>query len=109
MSANAAIDMRAEIIKFNQEVGENIDVRIGIHSGPVVAGVIGKNKFSYDIWGDTVNIASRLESHGESGKIQVSETTYYMIKDKFKFEERGFVELKGKGKFKTYYLIDTLG
>jgi len=106
--ANAAIEMHAEIVKFNQEIGENIDVRIGIHSGPVVAGVIGKNKFSYDIWGDTVNIASRLESHGETGKIQVSETTYYMIKDKFKFEERGLIELRGKGKFKTYYLIDTL-
>jgi len=104
--AFAAIEMRDEIKKFNQETGENINVRIGIHSGPVVAGVIGKNKFSYDIWGDTVNIASRLESHSEPGKIQVSEITYYLIKDKFKLEERGLVELKGKGEFKTYYLID---
>ena len=106
--AMAGLEMRAEIKKFNHETGENLDIRIGIHSGPVVAGVIGKNKFTYDIWGDTVNTASRMESHGESGKIQVSEITYYLIKDKFKFEERGVIELKGKGKFKTYYLIDAL-
>jgi len=106
--AFAAIEMRAAIEKFNQETGENLSIRIGIHSGPVIAGVIGKNKFTYDIWGDTVNIASRLESHSESGKIQVSEITYYMIKDKFKFEERGMVELKGKGEFKTYFLVDVL-
>ena len=77
-------------------------LRIGINSGPVVAGVIGKRKFSYDLWGDSVNMASRMESHGLPGEIQITEQTYSLIKDHFKIELRGPMEIKGKGTMKTY-------
>lgn len=79
-------------------------VRIGIHTGSVIAGVIGKSKFTYDLWGDTVNTASRMESHGESGKIHVSADVYDILQKKFIFEERGEIEIKGKGIMQTYFL-----
>ena len=84
-SADAALKMKEELNEFNSLSGENFNIRIGIHSGPTVAGVIGKRKYSYDIWGDAVNVASRMESHGESGKIHVSEITYSLLKDKYRF------------------------
>ncbi|MGD1855222.1 MAG: adenylate/guanylate cyclase domain-containing protein [Leptolyngbyaceae cyanobacterium] len=77
-------------------------LRIGINTGPVVAGVIGKKKFSYDLWGDAVNIASRMESHGVIDRIQVSADTYGLLKDKFSFEDRGCIEIKGRGQVHTY-------
>jgi class 3 adenylate cyclase len=80
------------------------DVRIGIHTGPVVAGVVGKYKFSYDIWGDTVNVASRIESSCEAGKISVSEVTYNLLKDKFNFESRGEIQMKNRSPLNMYYL-----
>jgi len=79
--------------------------RLGISSGPAVAGVIGKAKFQYDVWGDTVNTASRMESHGVAGRIQLSETTYHLIKDDFVCEPRGVVEVKGKGPMRTWFLV----
>lgn len=102
--AHVAIDMVNIIERLNAENNSNFQIRVGIHTGPVVAGVIGKNKFNYDLWGDTVNTASRMESQGISGSIQISETTYERIKDKFIFELRGPIEVKGKGKMVTYLL-----
>jgi class 3 adenylate cyclase len=81
-----------------------LNFRIGIHSGPVVAGVIGKKKFSYDMWGDSVNPAARMESHGIPGEIQVSARVRDGLSDKFLFVERGLVELKGKGGVLAYLL-----
>ncbi|MEJ1363466.1 MAG: adenylate/guanylate cyclase domain-containing protein, partial [Candidatus Sedimenticola sp. (ex Thyasira tokunagai)] len=79
-------------------------LRIGIHSGPVVAGVIGSWKFSYDLWGDTVNTASRMESQGVVGQIQVTDTVYQQLQEKFLFENRGEIQIKGKGMLNVYLL-----
>jgi class 3 adenylate cyclase/Tfp pilus assembly protein PilF len=84
--------------------GISFELRIGIHSGPVVAGIVGQKKYAYDIWGDTVNLAARMESSGEAGKINVSDATYELVKDKIQCEFRGEIEAKGKGKIKMYYV-----
>lgn len=103
--AEAALEMRQAIHAFNEEKHENLDIRIGMHTGPLIAGVIGNKKPTYDIWGDAVNIASRMESHSQNGKIQITEPTYNLIKEKFLIEERGIINVKGKGEMKTYFLI----
>jgi adenylate cyclase len=79
-------------------------IRIGIHSGPIAAGVVGKKKFAYDIFGDTINIASRIETAGEAGKINVSAYTYDLIKDQFPCEYRGKISAKGKGDLDMYFV-----
>lgn len=102
--ADMALDMQTAISKFNVETGESFSIRIGISTGPVVAGVIGTKKFIYDLWGDTVNTASRMESHGIPGEIQVTKTTYGSLHDKYHFQERGLIPIKGKGEMVTYLL-----
>ena len=103
--AQMALDMQTAIAQFNTENNKNFSIRIGIHSGLVVAGVIGIKKFTYDLWGDTVKIASRMQSQGLAGKIQVTEITYKCLRDEFLFEKRGEIEIKGKGKMTTYVLV----
>ncbi|EJO77995.1 adenylate/guanylate cyclase domain-containing protein [Leptospira interrogans] len=106
--ALAALKMCDAIQKLKKEKNKNgisyWDVRIGFHTGPVAAGVIGKNKFSYDIWGDTVNIASRMESSGEPGKINVSEESYKLLSPFFTFTSRGKIAAKNKGEISMYFL-----
>ena len=95
-------DMLHAIQEVNELHGTDLQVRIGLNSGPVVAGVIGTSKFSYDLWGDTVNVASRMESAGEPGCIQVSESTFALLSDQAGFEERANLLLKGKGAVMAY-------
>jgi class 3 adenylate cyclase len=83
--------------------------RIGINSGPVVAGVIGTTKFQYDVWGDTVNTASRMESHGVPGRIQISESTYRLIRHGYDCVPRGTIQVKGKGELPTWFLVGAKG
>ncbi|MGK7926557.1 MAG: adenylate/guanylate cyclase domain-containing protein [Spirulina sp.] len=107
--ANMAIEMQFALNQFNQQSQYNLNLRIGIHTGEVVAGVIGLKKFAYDLWGDTVNTASRMESHGLPGHIQVSEITYQHLQDRYLLKERGTISVKGKGEMKTYLLIGKSG
>jgi len=104
----AALEIRQFVEKHKLEnISDNkefLDIRIGIHSGPVVAGIVGVKKFAYDIWGDTVNTAARMEQSSEPGKITISETTHEFIKDSFTFEDRGKVEVKNKGPLHMYFV-----
>ena len=102
--AYMALDMMDETRKYAMETGEAVELRIGLHTGPAVAGVIGTRKPLYDVWGDTVNTASRLESSGTNGKIQVTDSTKALLDKIFMFKKRGKVEIKGKGNLDTWYL-----
>jgi class 3 adenylate cyclase len=103
--AGMALGLRDEVVRRVDTGGRPLQVRIGIDTGPVVAGVIGRHKFSYDLWGDTVNTASRMESQGVPGRIQVTERTYLRLKDRFRFERRGPIQIKGKGEMTTWFLL----
>jgi guanylate cyclase len=103
--AQMALEM-TEAMRSEDGVGHlGLELRIGINSGPVVAGVIGRKRFLYDLWGDAVNTASRMESSGTPGRIQVTRATYELLEDEFRFEPRGRVEVKGKGEMETWYLV----
>ena len=100
-----ALAIRDEVARRTDPGGQPLAVRIGIDTGPVVAGVIGTSKFSYDLWGDTVNTASRMESQGVAGCIQVTARTYERLRDGYRFERRGPIPVKGKGEVVTYFLV----
>lgn len=104
--AEMALEMQWAIDQFRQDNNLPFQLRIGINTGPVVAGVIGIRKFAYDLWGDTVNIASRMESQGKAGRIQVTQATYERLKDKYLLEPRGKIDVKGRGEMMTYWLCD---
>jgi adenylate cyclase len=104
-----ALDM-LEAMRSNDEVGHlGLELRVGINSGPVVAGVIGRKRFLYDLWGDAVNTASRMESHGTPGRIQITRATYDLLGHEFEYEPRGMIAVKGKGETEAWYLIGPPG
>ncbi len=103
-AAHLSLDMVDALDRFNERSGHALQVRIGIATGAVVAGVIGKRQYLYDVWGDAVNVASRMESHGVAGRVQVSESTRELLGAPFLLEERGTLEVEGKGEMKTWFV-----
>jgi adenylate cyclase len=104
--AQLALEMRDAATELRDPNGCSVPIRIGIASGPVVAGVVGTRKFFYDIWGDAVNVASRMESTGVAGRIQVSQQTYERLRDDFVLEAHGEIDVRGKGRMRTWFLVD---
>jgi adenylate cyclase len=100
-----ALEMREAAREWRDPRGRRVPVRMGISSGPVVAGVVGTRKFFYDVWGDAVNVAARMETTGVAGKIQISQSAYERLKDQFVLEARGEIEVKGKGSMQTWFLV----
>jgi class 3 adenylate cyclase len=104
-AAALALEMQGVMASTVGPDGAPMKIRIGIHTGPLMAGVIGTRKFVYDLWGDTVNTASRMESHGIGGQIQVTGEVVAALQDRFDFEERGSGSVKGKGDMVTHWLV----
>ena len=104
-AADTALDMRESLRRLNEAEGCSLRLRVGLHSGPVIAGVIGLRRFAFDLWGETVNVASRMESHGEPDRVQLSEATALLVKRTHDVEERGAIEIKGQGAMRTFWLV----
>jgi adenylate cyclase len=102
--AELGLVMQKQIAQLNRKYETSVPLRIGICTGPVVAGVIGHNRFAYDLWGETVNLACRLESSGQAGKIQIAESTYERLKDKYQFKSKHGVDIKGYHNMSAYWL-----
>ena len=107
--ANAAFEMLEAVRVFNRRHQLDWNIRVGMNSGPVVAGIIGTKKFSYDLWGDTVNIASRMESHGQPGKVQISEITMKLLGSKFEYEPLGEIDIKNSTRMPAFLLRRKIG
>jgi class 3 adenylate cyclase len=111
-TVNAGIEMLAFIEEYKKTKhalsGDGLNLRVGIHTGPVTAGVVGKSKFQFDIWGDSVNLASRMETNSEPGKINISSTTFEQVKEHFTCEFRGKFQVKNMGKVDMYFVVDSM-
>jgi adenylate cyclase len=103
--AEMALGMMDAVARLNQANGWDIQFRIGINTGPAIAAVVGRHRFTYDVWSDAVNTASRMESSGVPGQIQVTQATYDRLRDRYRFEARGQIDVKGKGLLSTYFLV----
>ncbi len=104
-AAEMALEMLDTVRSLSNEIGEELAVRIGIHTGPAVAGVLGKRKLFYDVWGDTVNTAARMEAYGSPDRIQVTEAVYRQLRRTYAFEQREIIDIKGKGPMQAYFLL----
>ena len=106
---SAGLEMQDFVKNYNRTLAKrgipDLAIRIGIHTGPVVAGIVGSTKFAYDIWGDTVNLAARMESGGAPGQVNISRSTYNRVKDQFEFEQRGKIVIKNKDATEMYFVI----
>ena len=101
---DAAMEMREALEQMHERTGGALRMRIGVHSGPIVAGVIGIRKFTYDLWGDTVNVASRMESTGQPGRVHISANTAELVKHAYELEPRGAIEVKSLGMVETFFV-----
>ena len=106
--ADLAIEMRDWVDQLTRDDGIKLEVRFGMNTGSAMGAVVGSSKFTYDLWGDAINVASRMESTGEPGRIQVARGSYDRLKDSYRLEPRGALAVKGKGEMNTWFLLDQI-
>jgi adenylate cyclase len=104
-AAHLALDLLEALDRYNERTGLRLQVRIGIATGPVVAGVIGRSRYLFDVWGEAANTASRMESHGVAGRVQVAERTRRLLGEPFLLEARGTIEVEGQGELRTWFVV----